>query len=65
MMYEPSELVRLSHEATKTFNRLCLTGITDRVSLVKAVARDMPNDVVLIDASTPQANYIMVRENNG
>lgn len=61
MNHDASKLVQLGHEATDRFNHLCLTGITDRASLLLAIKRDLPAGVILIDASTHMENVLLVR----
>ncbi len=62
MNYDPSKLIQMSHDATDRLNHLALTGITDRKSLIAAIAKDLPKDVVVIDASANGENVLLVRE---
>lgn len=60
-MHPPDELQRLSMKATERFKRLLLTGITDLDSLVDAVRKELPIDVVVYNASTENEPCLLVR----
>jgi len=60
-MRTPTELLDFSTHATIRFKHLLQTGITDIDSLIMAIQHDLPNDLVVLNASTGTNYQLLVR----